>query len=234
MFFPIGDDNSRRQRIPFVNVALIALNALAFVAELAANSQGGLARVVQHWSLIPADYAAHAGLGGPVPWTLVTSMFLHAGWAHFLGNMVYLGIFGDNVESALGHVRYLAFYLASGVVGGLAHIVTSPASTLPTLGASAAISGVLAAYVLYFPRNRVLVWFWFRILAVPALVVIGLWAILQLISGAGTLVAAAGGGGTAYLAHVGGFAGGLALAALFMPKEIRAERRDAAHRGPER
>ncbi len=232
MFFPIGDDNSRRVRIPFVNVALIAINALAFVAELAVHNQDGLEAFVRHWSVIPVDYTMHAGLGGPVPWTLLTSMFLHGGWAHLVGNMVYLGIFGDNVESALGHARYLLFYLVTGIAGGLTHLLTAPHSTVPTLGASAAISGVLAAYVLYFPQNRVLVWFWFRILAVPAMIVIGLWAVVQLISGAGSLVAAGPGGGVAYLAHVGGFASGLALAALLMPADIRAARRDSRNPGP--
>ena len=224
MFFPIGDDNSRRLRVPFVNLTLIALNALAFVAELAAYSQDGLEAFVRHWSVIPVDYTMHAGMGGPVPWTLVTSMFLHGGWAHLLGNMVYLGIFGDNVESALGHARYLAFYLVCGIGGALAHVVTAPHSTVPTLGASAAISGVLAAYVLYFPRNRVLVWFWFRVIPVPSLVVIGLWIVMQLLAGAGGLIAASAGSGVAYLAHVGGFFTGLALAFVFMPRELRAAR----------
>ena len=226
MFFPIGDGNSRRVRVPYVNLGLIALNGLVFVAELAAHAQGGLEEFVRHWSLVPADYTMHTGHGGPVPWTLVTSMFLHGGWGHLLGNMVYLGIFGDNVESALGHLRYLAFYLLAGICGGLAQVLTQPHSTVPTLGASGAISGVLAAYVLYFPHNRVLVWFWFRSLAVPALLVIGLWIVMQLISGAGSLIAAGPGGGVAYLAHVGGFAGGLVLAALFMPPEVRAARQN--------
>lgn len=219
MFVPIGDDNTRRTRIPYVNLSLIALNALAFFAELGAHSQDALETFVRHWSAIPVDYTAHAGLGGPAPLTLVTSMFLHAGWAHLIGNMVYLAIFGDNVESTLGHVRYLLFYLACGIAGALAHIVTSPHSTVPTLGASAAISGVLAAYVLYFPGNRVLVWFAFRVIAVPALLVIGLWAVMQFISGAGALVRTAEGGGIAYVAHVGGFLCGLALAALLRPRD---------------
>lgn len=223
MFFPIGDDNSRRARVPYVNFCLIGLNGLAFLAELVAYSQGGLEAFVRHWSVIPVDYTAHAGLGGPVPFTLVTSMFLHAGWGHLLGNMVYLAIFGDNVESMLGHGRYLLFYLLAGIAGGLTHVFSQPDSTLPTLGASAAISGVLAAYVVYFPRNRVLVWFWFQILAVPALIVIGLWAIVQFVSGVGSLVRTAPGGGTAYVAHVGGFAAGFLLAWILRPRGVEAE-----------
>jgi membrane associated rhomboid family serine protease len=219
VFVPIGDDNTRRARIPFVNITLIAINAFAFLGELGAHSQGDLEGFVRHWSAIPVDYTSGAGIGGPVPLTLLTSMFLHGGWGHLLGNMVYLGIFGDNVESTIGHVRYLFFYLACGILGALAHIFTAPHSTVPTLGASAAISGVLAAYMLYFPHNRVTVWFAFRIMAVPALLVIGLWAVLQFVSGAGSLVRTSEGGGVAYMAHVGGFLGGLALAALFRPRE---------------
>jgi membrane associated rhomboid family serine protease len=115
-------------------------------------------------------------------------------------------------------VRYLFFYLACGIVGALTHIFTSPHSTVPTLGASAAISGVLAAYLLYFPRNRVLVWFFFQVFAVPAMLVIGLWAVLQFISGAGSLLSPSEGGGTAYIAHVGGFGCGFLLALLFRPR----------------
>jgi len=153
-----------------------------------------------------------------VPLTLLTSMFLHGGWAHLIGNMVYLGIFGDNVESSLGHVRYLLFYLACGIVGALAHIFTAPGSTVPTLGASAAISGVLAAYVVYFPANRVNVLFAFRVMAVPAVVVIGTWALMQFFSSAGAILSPNEGGGIAYTAHVGGFIAGLVLGAIFKPR----------------
>jgi membrane associated rhomboid family serine protease len=223
LFLPISDDNSQRVRMPFVNVGLIALNALFFLAELAANAHGGLDAFVRHWAAVPADYTGHgSGFGGPVPLTLLTSMFLHGGWAHLIGNMVYLAIFGDNVESSLGHVRYLLFYLACGIAGALAHIFTSGGSTVPTLGASAAISGVLAAYVVYFPSNRVMVWFWFRILAVPAVVVIGTWAVTQFMSSAGAILSPSKGGGVAYTAHVGGFVSGLLLGALLRPRQATA------------
>lgn len=223
MFVPIGDDNTRRARIPFVTFGLIALNALGFMAELGADSQGTIEAFVHHWSAIPVDYTSGGHLGGPVPLTLLTSMFLHGGWGHLLGNMVYLGIFGDNVESVFGHVRYFLFYLACGIAGALAHIVTAPHSTVPTLGASAAISGVLAAYVLLFPHNRVMVWLAFRVMAVPALLVIGLWAVLQVVSGAGSLVRASE-GGVAYMAHIGGFICGLVLAAILRPREPASNR----------
>jgi len=221
VFVPISDDNSQRARIPFVNFALIVLNGLAFLIELTANSQGSgaLDAFVRHWAAVPADYTGHGGGGGgPVPLTLLTSMFLHGGWAHLIGNMVYLGIFGDNVESSLGHVRYLLFYLACGIVGALAHIFTAPGSTVPTLGASAAISGVLAAYVVYFPANRVNVLFAFRVMAVPAVVVIGTWALMQFFSSAGAILSPNEGGGIAYTAHVGGFIAGLVLGAILKPR----------------
>jgi len=219
MFVPISDDNSQRVRVPFVNLALIALNALVFLLELGAESQGGIEAFVRHWAAVPVDYTGRSGgYGGPVPLTLLTSMFLHGGWGHLVGNMVYLGIFGDNVESSLGHVKYLLFYLACGIAGALAHIFTAPGSTVPTLGASAAISGVLAAYVVYFPSNRVNVLFAFRIMAVPAVVVIGTWALMQFFSSAGAILSPSEGGGIAYTAHVGGFIAGLVLGAILKPR----------------
>jgi membrane associated rhomboid family serine protease len=215
VFFPVGDDNSRRTRVPYVTLGLVALNVIVFLAELFANSQGGLEALVRQWSVIPADYARGAGIGGPMPWTIVTSMFLHGGWMHLIGNLVYLGIFGDNVESALGHLQYLAFYLLTGALGSIAHILTAPGSTVPSLGASGAISGVLAAYLVLFPHNRVHVLIWFQVRQVPAILVIGLWAIFQFITGAGSLLSPREGGGVAYLAHVGGFVAGLLLLPLF-------------------
>ena len=217
MFVPISDDNSRRVRVPVINSALIAFNALAFLVELAANGQGTLDAFVRHWAAVPTDYTGGHPVG-PVPLTLLTSMFLHGGWGHLIGNMIYLGIFGDNVESALGHAKYLLFYLACGIAGALTHIYTSPDSHVPTLGASAAISGVLAAYIVYFPQNRVLVWFFFRVLAVPAIVVIGTWAVMQFLSSAGSILSPSEGGGIAYTAHVGGFVAGLVLGAIFRPR----------------
>ena len=217
MFFPIGDDNSRRTRVPYVTLGLVAANVIVFLGELFANSQGGLEALITHWAVIPADYTQGAGIGGPVPWTLLTSMFLHGGWAHVIGNLVYLGIFGDNVESAMGHLSFLAFYLLTGALASAAHILSAPASTLPSLGASGAISGVLAAYLVLFPRNPVLVLVWFQVRAVPALLVIGLWAVFQFVVGAGSLMGPRETGGVAYLAHVGGFVAGLVLVRFFLP-----------------
>jgi membrane associated rhomboid family serine protease len=216
----LADDNSGRRLAPAVNIVLIVLNVAVFLLELSVQASGHLNGFLGHWSLLPAAYAERARIGGPVPLTLFTSMFLHAGWAHLIGNMVYLGIFGDNVESALGHGRYLLFYLACGVAGALTQIAGAPGSTIPMLGASAAISGVLAAYVVYFPRNRVSIWFLFQVAEVPALIVIGLWIVMQLVSGVGTLATRPTTGGVAYLAHIGGFACGL-LGALLLRRSAR-------------
>ena len=223
LIIPLGDDNTGRRLAPAVNILLIVLNVVAFLLELSVQGEGRLNGFLGHWSVLPAAYAQHAPLGGPVPWTLFTSMFLHAGWAHLIGNMVYLGIFGDNVESALGHGRYVLFYLACGVAGALTQIAGAPGSTVPMLGASAAISGVLAAYLVYFPRNRVAIWFLFQVAEVPALLVIGLWILMQLVSGVGTLAARPTMGGVAYLAHIGGFACGFVLA-LLLKRSARLER----------
>ncbi len=214
MVLPIGDDNRGRERIPYVTILLHPINALVFFAELAANGRGELEAFVRQWSVIPADYTRDAGIGGPVPWTLFTAMFLHGGWMHLLSNMVYLGIFGDNVESTFGHVRFLMFYLACGLLASAAHILTSAGSTVPSLGASGAIAGVLAAYLLLFPRNTVFVVVWFQVRTLPAILVIGMWAAFQFLVGAGSLLSPREGGGVAYLAHVGGFLAGLAITPL--------------------
>jgi len=222
LIIPLGDDNSRRTLFPAVNILLIVANVLAFLLELGQQGQGTLNGFLGHWSLLPAAYAEHAPIGGPVPLTLFTAMFLHAGWAHLIGNMVYLGIFGDNVESALGHGRYLLFYLACGVAASVAQILGDPASTVPMLGASGAISGVLAGYLVFFPRNRVSVWFLYQVAEVPALLVIGGWIVMQLISELGTLASRPTNGGVAYLAHVGGFLCGL-MGAFALRRSARLE-----------
>ncbi len=217
MFFPLGDDNSRRTTFPIVTVALILVNVIAFAGELLAHSEGRLEEFVRYWALLPADYTQGAGLAGPVPLTLLTSMFLHGGFAHIFGNMLYLWIFGDNVEHAFGSVRFLIFYLLCGLLASAAHIVSGPASVVPSLGASGAISGVLGAYLLMFPGNRVNVVFFFRVIAVPAIVVIGSWFVFQLLSSAGTMLSEREGGGIAYLAHIGGFAAGFLLTFVMRP-----------------
>jgi len=215
MFVPISDDNSQRVRVPFVNLALIALNAVVFLLELGANSQGGLEAFVRHWAAVPVDYTGRSGgYGGPVPLTLLTSMFLHGGWMHLGGNMLYLWIFGDNLEKVMGAARFALFYIVCGLAASFAHIAFGPGSSIPAVGASGAISGVLGGYLLLFPHNRVRVLTRGGIAQVPALVVLGLWIVIQLINGVGSVTATAETAGVAYMAHIGGFVAGLVLVKL--------------------
>jgi membrane associated rhomboid family serine protease len=200
---PIGDDNSSRKTFPFVTYALIALNILIFLLELS----GGDAFILS-WSFIPARF-----LSNPAGefMTIFTAMFMHAGWIHLLGNMLYLWIFGDNVEDRVGHIKFLLFYLACGIAATFAQFIFSASSNIPNLGASGAIAGVLGAYLLLFPRGKVLMLFFRIITPVPAWVALGFWIILQLISGAGSLATASQTGGVAYMAHIGGFITGMIL-----------------------
>jgi len=169
--------------------------------------------------VVPREYSVGHDLPPLIPFpywsTLLTSMFLHGGWMHLGGNMLYLWIFGDNLERAMGSARYLAFYLICGIVAGLAHIAFSGGSAVPSVGASGAISGVLGGYLLLFPQNRVRVLTRGGIASVPALVVLGFWIVIQLFSQLGSIAQTSGGGGVAYMAHIGGFVAGLVLVKLF-------------------
>jgi len=201
---------------PVVTYLLIGANVWVFVYELGLGPD--LEPFLWTWGFVPRRYfdpAAADPLGRHLP--LLTSMFLHGGWAHLLGNMVYLWIFGDNVEDRLGHLRYLAFYLATGVAAGLAHAYLNPESAVPTVGASGAISGVLGGYFMLFPRARVLalvplVFVFVEVVELPAVLYLGFWFLMQFLSG--TLALALGGeaGGVAWWAHVGGFVAGMVLA----------------------
>ena len=204
--FPIGDDNTSRRTVPVLTYALIAVNVLFFFVELG----GGDAFVVQ-WAFVPSRFLASPG--GDFM-TLFTSMFMHAGWVHLLGNMLYLWIFGDNVEDRFGHTKFLIFYLLCGIAATFAQMAFSSGSNVPNLGASGAIAGVLGAYVLMFPRGKVNVLMGQVVTPMPALVVIGLWFVLQLFSGVGSIATSAETGGVAYMAHIGGFVAGLMLALL--------------------
>jgi membrane associated rhomboid family serine protease len=174
---------------------------------------------VQSWGVVPREYSAGRDLapGIPLPYwvTLFTSMFLHGGLAHLGGNMLYLWIFGDNVERALGRTRFLLFYVLCGVAAGLAHIAANATSNLPTVGASGAISGVLGSYLVLFPRNRVRVFVGYGVSTVPALVMLGFWVLIQLVSGIGSVASTTETGGVAYLAHLAGFAAGVVLTPVF-------------------
>jgi membrane associated rhomboid family serine protease len=217
MVMPIGDDDSDRRSFPVVTIMLIVLNVLVFFLQLAQGAD--LERFVMKWSVIPLEYSQHTDLapGIPVPFwsTLFSSMFMHGGWMHLFGNMLYLWIFGDNVEDAMGRVKFLIFYLICGVAAAFAQILVDSHSEIPSLGASGAISGVLAAYLVLFPQRRVRVLLLRSITYMPAIAVIGLWFLLQLFSGIGQVAQTEQTGGVAYAAHVGGFVAGLVLVWVF-------------------
>jgi membrane associated rhomboid family serine protease len=200
-----------------VTLSLVVLNVLAFFFELSQPS-GALQSFIQAWGVVPQEYTLARDIAPTIPlpfWsTLITSMFLHGGWMHLGGNMLYLWIFGDNLEKVMGHARFLCFYLVCGVAAGLAHIVFSGASNVPTVGASGAISGVLGGYLVLFPRNQVRVLTRGGIVAVPAIVVLGFWIVIQFIQGLGSLAVRTDTGGVAYMAHVGGFVAGVVLVKL--------------------
>ena len=205
--FPIGDDDRALRTVPIVTYALLALNILFFVVEL----NGGEAFILR-WAFIPSRF-----IDNPITdsLTLFTSMFMHAGWVHLGGNMLYLWIFGDNVEDRFGHIKFTIFYVLCGVAATFAQLAFNIGSSIPNLGASGAIAGVLGAYILLFPTGRVRVLQGFRVIQVPAVIVIGLWIVLQFYSGFGSIANASGTGGVAYMAHIGGFVAGFVLSFLF-------------------
>lgn len=247
MFFPIGDDNRDRTRTPYVNYLFIVLNILVFVfyqgfgrneaftfayATVPAEILSGQdivtqAKVIVH--PITGDRFVQPPLGvTPVPvyLTLLTSMFMHGGFSHILGNLLFLGVFGDNIEDSMGHRNYFFFYLLTGVLAGLAHVFTSAylgqSLYIPSLGASGAISGVLGGYLLLHPTRTVRVWIFLFIIGVPAFLAVGVWFVFQLINGMGMLGGDEAAGGVAYAAHIGGFVAGLLLVKLFVkPRRLR-------------
>ena len=243
MLFPIGDDNKGRTATPIVNYVLIAVNVLVFVFLQGLGSND---KFTYAFSTVPGEILTNRDITTqpiavqnfagqrmempglqptpiPVYLTLITSMFMHGGIAHIFGNMLFLFIFGDNIEDRLGHLRYLLFYLVCGILAGLAHVfatalLANEASTLlvPSLGASGAISGVLGGYILLFPTNRVVVILGWFATPMPAFIAIGLWFVFQLINGLGVLGSSSqAGGGVAYAAHIGGFIAGLVLIKIF-------------------
>ena len=207
MLFPIGDDNSTRRTLPVVTYGLIALNVIFFFVEM-----NGGEPFIRQWSVVPRNLTQN-----PTEYfvTVFTAMFMHGGWMHLLGNMLYLWIFGDNVEDRMGSAKFLVFYLICGIVATLAQLAVNPNSNIPNLGASGAIAGVLGAYLVMFPRGQVRVLMGRGIVNMPALAVIGLWILLQFVNGIGAITNSAETGGVAYMAHIGGFVAGLALAYLF-------------------
>ncbi len=204
---PIGDDDSARRTLPVVTYVLIALNVLFFFVELAGGDP-----FIEKWAFVPSRFLAN-----PVAdfLTIFTSMFMHAGWVHLGGNMLYLWIFGDNVEDRFGHIKFIIFYLLCGLAATFAQLAFSMGSSVPNLGASGAIAGVLGAYIFLFPQGKVRVLLGQQVSQVSALIVIGLWIVLQFFSSIASITAAADTGGVAYMAHVGGFIAGIVLTFLF-------------------
>jgi membrane associated rhomboid family serine protease len=225
MFLPIRDDNPHTVT-PYVTYALIIACAAAFLWQLSLGDQGNEV-AVRSFGLTPGNLFGTVQLDPrltPVPaWmTVFTSMFMHGGWMHFLGNMGYLYIFGDNVEASLGHKRYLIFYLLCGLAAALSQSIAAPSSDIPMIGASGAIAGVLGAYLMLHPRSSIKVLIFFGIITVinvPAFIVLGLWFGLQLLSNAG---ADAGAPGVAFLAHIGGFVAGAVLVFFFKKRSVQA------------
>src|SRR3972149_6163970 len=239
MLMPIGDDNSDRRLKPMINYLVIAANIFVFIffQGLGTNEKFTYAfstvpqEIVSGKDVVTEDQMYEDPVTGdrfrvsglqPTPisvyLTLITSMFMHGGFAHIFGNMLFLMIFGDNIENRIGHFRYLVFYLLVGVLASLAHVFVSvslgSSTLIPSLGASGAISGVLGGYLLLFPKRRVRVMMFYQMMEVPAIVAIGIWFAFQLISGIGVLGDSQG-GGVAYGAHIGGFIAGFSLIKLF-------------------
>ena len=243
MLLPIGDDNNERGTVPFVVYIVIFINVVVFLLFQQATSTEAGAEFTYAYSVVPYEITNNTDLkvpvrvpGGPlIPqfpgpspiWlTILTSMFMHGGWMHIIGNMLYLWIFGDNIEDNFGHVKFLIFYLVCGVAASFAHIIVDPQSVVPSLGASGAIAGVLGAYLIMFPRNRVrtllpLGFLWTTI-ELPAVVVLGFWIVIQIFSQYTSSITPGQGGGVAYMAHIGGFAAGVALCFMFRrPRQAR-------------
>jgi membrane associated rhomboid family serine protease len=234
--FPISDENERGHGPAYVSLAFIAINVAVFLLLQGAGGSRSGAEFTYGYSAVPYEITNNVDLTEPQPitvggetvpipqepgpspiWlTLFTSMFMHGGWLHLGGNMLFLWIFGDNVEHRIGHLNYLIFYVAAGIIASFAQILTDVGSYIPTLGASGAISGVLGAYLVMFPTNRVTVFLFRFLMPVPAIVAIGMWGVLQFVNGIGAFfITEETGGGVAYMAHIGGFVAGILAGVVF-------------------
>ncbi|MDH4099841.1 MAG: rhomboid family intramembrane serine protease [Nitrospirota bacterium] len=220
---PIRDENPT-ERFPVVTVALLAVNIIIYAAQFLLGPESRL--VVFSLGAVPYEIthgvSVYRPLYVPTSLTLITSMFIHGGFLHLAGNMLYLWIFGNNVEDRMGRWRFMAFYLVCGLAAVFAHIIISPDSRMPMVGASGAISGILGAYLILFPRAKVLtvipIFFMVRVVHLPAVFLIGFWILLQVINGIVSLKAQ---GGVAWFAHIGGFIAGLALVKLFARRKSK-------------
>jgi membrane associated rhomboid family serine protease len=216
LMIPLGDADRRPLRFPLVTVSIIAANVLVFLLELV----GGDA-FINRWSLVPANIVA-----GRDMITVLTAMFMHAGWMHIIGNMLFFWVFGPEIEDVMGRLRYLIFYLLGGLVATVAQVVVAPSSTVPNLGASGAIAAVMGAFLITYPRDRirtVLLLGWFaRVTMIPAIILVGLWFLTQVFSEVGAL-ATTQSGGVAYMAHVGGFVFGMLASRFFETRQRRIE-----------
>lgn len=208
---PVGDDNSNRRSFPFMTYILIAINLVFFYLEITRGTS-----FIERWAFVPNRFSQNP-IGNFT--TIFTAMFMHAGGFHLFSNMLYLWIFGDNVEGRFGHLGYTFFYLLSGVAATLAFLFFSPGSDVPLIGASGAIAGVLAAYFLLFPKRNVKVLMGLWLIPMRAWLVIGIWFVLQLFSGVASIDSMAQTGGIAYVAHVGGFVAGFLLTLVFRKKK---------------
>lgn len=222
MFLPLKDDVPTAS-FPLVTIGLILSNCLIFFHQITLNFAQSQ-HFLHQWAAIPYQISRGEFLGVapliPLPLTIFSSLFLHGGFLHLFGNMLYLWIFGNNIEDTLGHFRFFLFYLVCGLVAAVAQIVSDPASTVPMIGASGAIAGVLGAYLLLFPGGRILtlvfIFIFVKLIRIPALFVLGFWFLIQLIS-----IRAGAEGNIAFFAHIGGFVAGLILVKIFQPRNRR-------------
>jgi membrane associated rhomboid family serine protease len=216
---PLNDASRRPMRVPIATILIIGLNALVFMMELVGGDN-----FILRWSLVPADI-----LTGKHLETILTSMFMHEGWEHIIGNMVFLWAFGPEIEDVMGAGRYLVFYLLGGLAATFAQVIVDPTSTIPNLGASGAIAAVMGAFLVTYPRDQirtVLLLGWFtRVTFVPAVFLVGMWIVTQFFSELGALMTTDTGGGVAYMAHIGGFIYGAVAARVFEDPRRIAEQR---------